>query len=275
MEFSTQQVHSPFHFKTKYSKFYWFYSVLKRFFQKAFFVSLLLLISPYLEAKQNWKFLAKRFTGESDLIRQSSINQIKKIPNLENLLKKELSGPDKFIVLDVIATLKLTGLLPELIKYSEYDETGFFYHALNALMTTTSLKHKLSQLYYSRLLNVNTPAAAKVVILDTLGRLNVSLSSADLKYLLLDESLPEVRSAALYYLRTQFTNKTGQERDLILLKEVLDTEPYQIRLQALYFFSELNTTYQSVWLPFLKSCLTDKNPEVKQFCFDLYQRSNK
>jgi hypothetical protein len=249
--------------------------MLNRFFQIGTFISLVLLIGPYVGATPDWKLLARRFTGESDWIRKDSIDQIRKIPNLENLLKKELSGPDKFIVLDVIATLRLSGLLPDLIKYSEHDDTGFFYHALNALMTSTSLKLKLSQLYYSRLLNVNTPPAAKVAILDTLGRLNVSISRADLKYLLLDDTSPEVRSAALYYLRNQFTNKLEQERDLLLLKAVLDSEPYQIRLQTIYFLSELNTQYQNTWLPFLKSCLTDKNPEVKKSCIDLYQRYKK
>jgi len=55
-------------------------------------------VVPYL-----WTESARRFTGESQLVRETEIANLRKYPNLHAELKRALGSTDHFFALDVIS----------------------------------------------------------------------------------------------------------------------------------------------------------------------------
>ncbi|MCM2277386.1 MAG: hypothetical protein NDJ89_04865 [Oligoflexia bacterium] len=216
-----------------------------------------------------WPELALRLTGESEAERKRAIQALRTLPGLEAELRKELPLAEpstrRFLALDVIAILGLRNLLPELLAASAHDDTGYSYHAINALLDEDS-RAQATRIYRERLAERRTSAASKVALLDTLARLAAPLEERLLERLLLEDSSHEVRSAALSYLR-HFAVRLRQPDGLVLLEKLLeDTQPYQLRLQALYLFSELPPSIRRARARLLKACAGDPHPEVRAFC---------
>lgn len=203
-------------------------------------------------AQPNWEDWANRLTGESDYVRTQSILHLKSTLNLENILRHELTGPRKFLVLDVIAALKLNSLLKDLLKISKIDQSVFFYNTINILITDSNQSAILNEYNY-RLMQKNTSAGVKVVILDTFTRIGFDLKRKDIESLLFYDPSPEVRSASLNYLRDQFLKKEFKHKDIYLLKRVLHQNPFQVRIQALYIIAELYTKLQNIPISKLKT----------------------
>lgn len=190
----------------------------------------------------DWTELAKRFSGGGSLIRNQSIKNLKAIPNLEDRMRKELLGSQRLLALDVIATLKLESLLPDLIRLSGEDDSGFLYLAMNSLVTPQN-QDQLRRLYYVRVNSPHTSAPAKVVLLDTLIRMRVRLTNSQLQNALIQDPSSEVRSAALYYLR-YFLVKYGDKDYFKLLPSLIKTAKKneaskQWNTQLNYLLSEL------------------------------------
>jgi hypothetical protein len=237
-------------------------------------IGMKLCIFPQGVHAEDWSDHARRFTGESDLVKEEVIQKIRETPDLENTLRKVISGQSpahsnekKFLALDTIAALKLYSLLPDLTKLSEHDESGYFYHAMNALFTTEN-RRKLIELYRGRLFQENTSPASKMALLDTLARLQSSLTEDQLKALLSDPHF-EVQSAALSYIR-HWVIKLGQSDYLPLVQATLQKKiPFQLKFQALYFVSELSPRYRRSTQTLLRHCKDDLNPEVRALCLKL------
>lgn len=150
-----------------------------------------------------WEQSALRLSGESDRVYRQAISRLKSIPHLNEKLKQALDENSRrtFLALDVISTLKIEALLPKLITSSEKDSSGFFYLAINTFLDATHVQ-AITTLYLDRLHNRQTSSASKIVLLDTLGRLQVRIPESELQKILNREDEPEVRSAVLYYLRS-------------------------------------------------------------------------
>ena len=199
-----------------------------------------------------WWKNARRLTGESEKVRSQAIQNLRRYPQLDSVLRSELAGAHRFLAFDVIATLKLSGLLDDLMQISAQDKSGFSYLAINSLVNRSNEK-EISNLYHDRLSARGTSAAAKVILLDTLIRLNFLLTDRELKELLREGEFPEVRSAALYYLRWILL-KQGDLGYLPLLRGLVSQIKLssQLKMQSLYLVSELTPESRAVAVKGLK-----------------------
>ncbi|MBC7396322.1 MAG: hypothetical protein H7333_02670 [Bdellovibrionales bacterium] len=187
-----------------------------------------------------WVANARRLSGESDAVRNRAMHDLKATPKIETILKEALITPRRFLAMDVISTLKLTNLIPDLVQYSENDETGTYYLALNSLITSFNEK-EFKELYAKRLLSGNSPAVARMILIDTLLRMQFRLTPRQLRELLVKDESPEVRSSALYYLRATLLHESYDDF-VPLLREVLEDKntSRQLKMQALFLASELS-----------------------------------
>ncbi len=215
----------------------------------------------------SWTESARRFTGESEEVRKKAIQNLKKIPDLKSDLKKALGSPDHFLALDVISVLRLRDLLWELLTYSEKDKTGYSYHVINSLIEKKD-EETVSVLYLERLDADKTSPAAKIAILDALGRMGVALGDERVKRLLKDET-PEIRAATLSLIRSELVLKNVQ-RNLPVLETTIGDPAFQIRIQTLYLVSELPPSFRRANLTRVNAvfdhCDKDPNSQVKALC---------
>jgi len=224
-----------------------------------------LLVRPALGVE--WTTHALRLTGESDKVHDEAVAALRMWPNLEGTLKTALIGDKKYLALDVIAALSLQSMMADLFAQSENDENGSIYLTINALLNSDN-QTQIAQLYLDRLRHhKGMSMPSQVVLLDTLGRMGISLSDKDLTPYLESSSF-EVRSAALYYLRYQVL-KFGMSARLPLIKNFLIQEPYQIRLQALYLILDLPSKLKTQAQPLLANCKADRHREVQGLCRSL------
>lgn len=214
-----------------------------------------------------WGESARRFTGESDSVRSKAIENLKKIPNLKIELKKALGSAEHFLALDVISVLRMRSMIPELIKFSERDHTGYSYHVINSLFEEKD-EETVRALYLERLDSKKSSSAAKMAMLDALARLGVSLGDERVSRLLKDES-PEVRSTTLSLIRTELVLRNVQ-RNLPALEVTVNDSAFQIRIQTLYLVSELAPSFRRANLTRINSvlerCARDSVPQVKVLC---------
>jgi hypothetical protein len=215
-------------------------------------------------ASPDWTRAARRLTGAGEDGRSAAIRTLKTTPGIEATLRDALQGDERFLALDAIVALKLETLYDDVLRASEQDRSGFFYLALDALVEPTG-QAKLAQLYRERLATPKTSAASKVVILDSLIRMHESVHPDMLSDLLEDQS-PEVRSAALYYLRGFLVSY--RERELLpLLKRVLKSKlSRQRRIQALALVSELPEVDFEILRPLKISCSGDLPEALRTLC---------
>ena len=220
------------------------YSTSSWFF--AFFVVLFFgapsFCSDVHAAKHDWRWWASRLTL-GDETRRDALHHLQLTPHLEKQLQVALLTDDKFLAFDAIAALKLHSFLPELLsRASQNNDDGseYFYLAIDSLLETSDLK-KISVVYQERLFAPETCEAARVVILDTLSRMPMQLTSSDLQKLITAKFSPELRKAALSYLRDSLLD-TPRASDLAILRRLLsDPEATErFRLQALFLSSELS-----------------------------------
>lgn len=199
------------------------------------------ILAPLLLATTSlpdWAKAARRLTGEGDAGRAAAVKKLEAMPDIEATLKGALEGEQRFLALDAIVALRLESLYADVLRISASDRSGFSYLALDALVAPAT-QAGLAQIYRERLLDPGTSAAAKVVILDSLIRMRERVH-ADMLSDLLQSPSPEVRSAALYYMRGFLV--TYRDPELVpLLKTVLEGRlSKQLKIQALALVSELS-----------------------------------
>jgi hypothetical protein len=202
------------------------------------------IFNPPSQAGASWETSAIRLSGESARVAREAIKRLQKIPKLEDQLKSALqkkNSTETFLALDVISTLKLNALLPEVILAAKHDQSGFFYLTLNTFMAGSS-QNELIALYQNRLNDEHSSPPVKMVVLDTFARMNLKIEPRDLKKILNDRTDPDSRSAALYYLRSFLLKRDGNYAEL--WKEWSDDpkntsghDPFSTQVQ--YLVSEL------------------------------------
>lgn len=223
----------------------------------------------------SWTQEAVRMTGESDLVRERALKRLSQWPHLTELLRQELAGPHQALALDVISALSLQELLPDLLKVADKDQTGFIYLCINNLLTSKN-RDEIVSLYRQRLLcsgSCQASGPAQVVILDTLGRLGETLDSKDLQNFLTSSPWPEVRFAALDYVRLGLLQRKQMEF-LPLLKVALQSQPVQLREQALYLISELPGDTRKKAIKDLPECKQGFSPDTLHFCQRLLKKGS-
>jgi hypothetical protein len=147
-----------------------------------------------------WLAPARRLSGEGDKVRTAALRELRQIPAVESELRRALEGPHLYLALDAAVALRLTSLYDDILRTSARDRAGFSYLALASLVDPER-QAALALVFRERVTQAETPAPSKVVILDTLLRMRERLTPSSLAVLLLEDPSPEVKSAALYYLR--------------------------------------------------------------------------
>lgn len=208
-------------------------------------MAFLAFIGSFAISKENatWFYLAERLSGESDAAHKQTIASLRAIPDLTNVLTRQIQGaspkPDTktFLAFDVIATLGMHDLLPVLRDFSQKDKSGYSYHAMNSLITASN-QSEIVALYRDRAVAANTSPAARIALIDTLARLNSLLDVGDVKRLLRHPSI-EVRATTLGYLRS-FLLRGKQPGYAELVQIPIADGPQRLKLQAEYLLHELS-----------------------------------
>lgn len=227
-----------------------------------------------LDKPVDWSVHARRFTGESERVRDRSIEALRKEPNLKARLEEALGTPKHFLALDVIVALELKDMAPVLLRFSEEDETGYSYHALNAILTPQNQRDVLKA-YRERLEAQRKPGgrklspAAQVALIDAMTRAGLDLDPGLVEAFLTDVE-PEVRSSGLYYVRMALLKKRRYD-GLKLLAVALADPAFQIRMQALYVVSELSDAARGrrAIQDALRNCAKEDFEEARVFCDSL------
>lgn len=211
-------------------------------------------------APAKWTDLARK-VGSSEEGRDAALKELKAIPNLKAKLKKAIYTNERPLALDVISSLSLEELVPDLLLHVAADPDGFLTVAVNAMMheknQTLILKSYLESLEPRNLSRVSNGAV--VAMLEPIGRMGVKLPRATLDGLKNHES-PEVRGSTLYYLRIMSVRNRSFE-NLDIVTDLTKATEFQLRLQALAMTSEIHALNQA---PKPKGLL-DKD-EVKARC---------
>lgn len=217
------------------------------------------------KASSDWRTSALLLSGASQKTKLKLMNELRSHPHLSADLRRALDGGDRFLALDTIAALQLVDLREDLIRISITDRTGYSYLALDSFVDANTLQETAS-LYHQRLLQAETSASARVILLDSLSRMNVRLSKSELQSVLFNDTSPEVRSSAVRYLRHRMT-ADSDERYLGELKKLL-TEPtlsVQTLTQAYSLTSELPTKLK-VQLNTTRPCPKNVTPILWKIC---------
>lgn len=155
----------------------------------------LLLLTFSLRA--DWRDDALRLTA-GVAARRLALTRLAATPDLDASLGSALHrrgafDRDRYLALDVIVALRLRARLDDLLARAADEPSGFFYLAINALATSADLP-RLAGLYRDRLPLITTSPLARVILLDSLGRMNVRLPPSELRRLIANAT-PEVRDA--------------------------------------------------------------------------------
>jgi hypothetical protein len=211
----------------------------------------------------DWSREALKLTGESDLSRDQALKVLRRHPNIKKILKEQLQTGKRALALDVISALHFKNFIPTLLALAPEDETGATYLTINTLLTPKNAV-KVIATYRTRLASETHPASL-TVLLDTLGALAVQLPEKQLQGLLKSDSF-EVRSAVVSYLRA-LVLRHKKPRYAALLKDVLVTSPFQLRIQGIYFASELESkSFASLKGELHRICTKDYQKPVIKAC---------
>jgi hypothetical protein len=224
----------------------------------------------------NWWDHARRFTGENEKVRASAISALRTNPNLRSELKKAFGTTEHFLALDVITTLGMKEMLPDLLTFAEKDKTGYSYHVISALIDVKD-HDRIGQIYLDRLDNPKSTPAAKMAMLDAAARMEITLGPERTERLLKDDA-PEVRSSVLSLFRTELLRRNYQ-RGLNVLETTIRDPAFQIRIQTLFLISELPGTIRranlSLIMGVLDQCRNDPVAQVKAMCGSVAEEATK
>lgn len=221
---------------------------------------------------KDWTDLARNLTGDSDAVRQRSLNKLRALKNLNQILIQEIRKPifkngridtQKLLAFDVITALGKKELLPILKNESLQDPTGYTYHTMNTLLTADQVD-EVVHFYYRRLMNYPSSSAVKLALLDTLGRMGFEFSLAELRHFNRNAS-NEVKSALLTYMR-QIMILRNRPLYQELLPEFMVADAFEIRIQTLYLYEELFRTKKLSLAQAGLTCAKDPSKTIQHFC---------
>lgn len=232
--------------------------------------------APASHEVSQWTRLARQ-VGQSETSRSAALRALRDIKDLNpTFLQKALDGPHRALALDVISALELRQLIPDLLNRVSSDEDGFLVLAINSLLDEEHkdlvIKSYLERLDPSRP-QIYSPAAL-VAMLEPLGRLGIPLSKETVGHLL-EHEYPEVRSAALLYVRSQILNFNSRDYSALVVK-ALNSSPLQLRLQAMYLIDEMAkkpTTKSLLDLDTIAAACQKEKGSVKDWCAGVVKKA--
>lgn len=228
----------------------------------------ILLRGPQVAAaeKASWQREAEHIVGGGDRKMREAKKRLLRLPDLDAQLKVALNTPQRYLALDVIAALGKKSFIDDIVELSLKDTSGFPYLTLNTFIQSSNKKY-FSDLYVSRLEDDQTSAASKVVLLDTLSRMHTLIDKDLVEELLFEDQSPEVRSAALSYVRHSLLTLKS-DGYLYLFRRLLETEKLslQMKIQALYLYSELPRNLSSSLSGTKNLCSVQIPKDLKKVC---------
>jgi hypothetical protein len=183
-------------------------------------------------ADRDWRYHARRLTGFSDATHRDSLATLKKMRDLPALLPDALRGPDRYLALDVLSTLRFASLLPVLFEAIPEDESGAVALAVNALLTAEN-RPAIVQTYSKFLSDLSRKPLSvptTLAILDVLARMRHPLPE-ELVEGLMSHPAPMVRSAAVYFARMLRSGSSEDRYRAVLERGLRDPTQY-IRVQT-------------------------------------------
>lgn len=217
----------------------------------------------------DWQASALQLTGVAASTQRQAMSELRARPDLIPELRRALRAPSEpsrrsqYLALDVIAALRLRSLLPELMTLSEREPSGYFYGAINALLTPAN-RAECVRVFQRRVTAPRTSPAARMVLLDMLARLGSALPFDELASLFQD-SHEEVRSAALSYARAFLIRRRNLEY-LPLVRLPLSRGTVALRAQAVFLVRELAPDLPGGESAWLQNCPTDPSEEIRALC---------
>jgi HEAT repeat protein len=220
----------------------------------------------------NWTDRARRLTGESVVVRNAEIKALRKTPGIESTLRAAFGTRDQFLAFDVIVALGMTSLIPDLMRFTVRDSSGYSYHTLNAIASGAN-RAKVLALYRKQIQDPKLAPIAKMTVLDSLSRTGERIASEDLDRLLSD-AVPEVRASAIDALRRSIL-RSGRADDVRRVSRMLGDPADRLRLQTLSIFDEIPPgRRKALGAPvaeFLSPCREDSVEEIRTLCLRLIE----
>jgi hypothetical protein len=213
-------------------------------------------------AKPQWETLAARLSAESEQSTRATVARLRAWSGLESTLREALATEKRFLAFDVITALHLENLRPDLERIGEREESGLAYSALNSLLNSGN-RGQIVALYLRRVEAAATPPAARMVLLDSLGRLGERIPPAVLARLL-ENGTPEEKSATLHFLRSRL--RAGDRSVLSLMPPLFRAKPYQLRVQLAFMVGEFGLARQGAFAGFLRDCARDEEKDLREVC---------
>lgn len=213
-----------------------------------------------------WPELALRLTGESDEVRQRSLEKMRAMPNLETELRAALRTEKRHLAIDAIGALKLESLLPDLLALAEEDVSGFVHLGINALSGSRTASRILRS-YKDRIEAVkgySLPMPVQVILIDELGRAGVALDPRLLVHRI-RWSEYEVKSAVVAYAKRLLVTHLRQEY-LPVLEEAASAKPWQVRAEALLALAQVKPSIGKPAAIIWSACEKDARAEVRELC---------
>lgn len=190
----------------------------------------------------SWQNLAQR-VGPSESDRNTNIEKLKNITELNSILLRALESEDRALSLDVMSALNKTELLPELLKQIPKDKDGYLVLTVNTLISKSNESAIMEQ--YIKWINSKTDinSAALLAMLEPLNRLQ-SYATEELLTSLASHPSPEVRAEVLNILRSKLqSEKTDLDQYRGLLLTYLKDSAYSLRLQTYSLIQEFSRDF--------------------------------
>jgi len=201
-----------------------------------FMLGVLFLFSSQTLAK-DWSYWA-RHVGPAEKKRTKAIQNLKTIPNLDQILLDKIGSSQQGLALDVISALEKRDLLYPLMDKILIEPSGFLVLTLNSLMTKDN-RNQVLEIYFELMAKdfLQLSPANLVAMIEPFGRLGSKLPKPILeKYS--QHTFPEVQSALLSYAR-QMIFEHRQVAYHQVFKKLKDTADYQLQIQIKSYMEEV------------------------------------
>jgi len=218
-----------------------------------------------------WAQLARAMVESTGAERHAKAAELKRAPNLVATLRQALQAPSQktefFLGLEVISTLQLRELWPEVLRALDSDSSGYVIHTLNVLARPSQVEELLPR-YRVRALERGTAPSVRMAALDSLARMGKFLNEKDIAAIL-EDPVPEIRMSALLHARSALF-KTGDRELLEPVRKALASEPYQLRIQAIHLIQELAPrTRARMNFDVANQCKNERRAEVQDICREI------
>lgn len=228
------------------------------------FLLVTLMLIPMTASATNWQESALKLGGEPHL-RQEGINELKKIPDLDDKLQVVFGRPQEDLALAVIRSLEMKNYFPRLlglISQSHGEKIKWKLVFTTNAIASIEDRDRLVEVYKTKLGEMKIASPALIALLEGLGKFDYHLSIADLEKLLRHPSY-EVRMASIQAAANLFVKDASYAPVLV---DAVATKPYQVRLHAYQGLNHRPETMNKFREKIQLACAAESNDMVKAVC---------